>query len=70
MFTAPVFGIVDLHRPNRLGESVVHRDRYPLPTLSRFDAVSILPLVLFVLNRVEKAKNVRFEEFIKITQPW
>lgn len=69
MFAFPIFGIVDFYRLNRLGELVFHGNRYPLPALRRFDAVSVLPLVFFVLNSVKETENIGFNKLVKIAEP-
>jgi hypothetical protein len=69
MLLVPIDHIVDFNFIDFLGKAKANRNGYPLPVLSGFDSIAILPFVLFVLDIVQIAKNICDPHFIEIAEP-
>ena len=65
----PVNAVVNRHLVYFLRKFIVRGHREPLPTMRGLYPVSVLVLIFFVLNIVQKDKEIAPVHFVKVAKP-
>jgi hypothetical protein len=70
MFSGPVYAIIDMNFIDLFRKAISNRNRQPLPVLSGFYAISVLPFIFFVLHIIQYTKHIRPSHLVEVPKPW
>jgi hypothetical protein len=70
MFSCPINSIIDMNFIDLFREMISNRNRQPLPILSGFNAISVLPFIFFELHIIQITEHIRPSHLVEVTKPW